>query len=97
MDYIQKMTDYFDSIIKSKVIVIPDNNLPQAVRKQQFRDNCKTMKSILSNIFEKEIKDKEEQAVKSGDTFDKKKIVDIGVSKIKTMVLEAENASGLES
>ncbi len=62
MDYIKKFTEYCEMIIESKKIEIPNKTIPQAIRRHEFSENCKTMKEFLKTKFHNEANNIEAQA-----------------------------------
>ena len=94
MDYIKKFTEYCVSIINSKRIEIPDKNLAQAVRKQEFTFSCESMTMYLKDTFFKEGKMIEEQAYKENKSLSLEQLKEmqrIGDIKIKEFIEKAKN------
>ncbi len=94
MDYIKKFSEYCVSVINSKRIEIPDKNLAQAVRKQEFTFSCESMKMYLKHTFYNEGKMIEEQAYRENKSLSieqLKEMQQIGDIKIKEFIEKAEN------
>ena len=94
MDFVKTFNNYCDTVIGSKKIAIPDKNLAQAVRRQEFIVNYKTMKMYLADIFSKELENIEGQAHRENNPLtleQRKEMRQTGENKIKDFVETAEN------
>lgn len=93
MNYVQKFSNYCDIIIASKKIEIPEKQLAQPVRRQQFEDSCKLMEYNLDKDFVKKANEVEEQAHKEGSDLtleDLKQMGQIGQTQIKQFIEKAK-------
>ena len=86
MNFIEKFTEYCDSIINSKKIEIPNKTLPQTKREQEYKSSRNTMETHLKDTFFEEGKNIEEQAQRENKilTLEQlKEMQQIGDNKIK--------------
>lgn len=95
MDYIKKIEEICDLVIRSKKVDTPDNQLPQTIRRQQFSDNLKFMNSELNKLLLAQANILIEQARNSNDVLtlaDEKRMGQILLSKIKNFLDSAQDA-----
>jgi hypothetical protein len=94
MDYIKKFTEYCVSIIESKKVEIPNKNLAQAIRRQEFSENCDAMTMNLKKTFLNEGSNIEKQALRENKflTLEQlKEMQQIGDAKIKEFIDKAKD------